>query len=82
MRALIRTLAPTKAIIVSTHILEEVEAICTRAIVIARGKMLADGTPADLLAHAPHRDETMPQLVKTTPLEDAFRHITLDQAGV
>jgi hypothetical protein len=44
--------------------------------------MLADGTPADLLAHAPHRDETMPQLVKTTTLEDAFRHITLDQAGV
>lgn len=82
MRALIRTLAPTKAIIVSTHILEEVEAICTRAIVIARGKMLADGTPAEFLAQAPHRDESVPQLVRTTPLEDAFRHITLDQAGV
>jgi ABC-2 type transport system ATP-binding protein len=82
MRALIRTLAPSKAIIVSTHILEEVEAICTRAIVIARGRKLADTTPADLLASAPPRDSNVPQLVKTTPLEDAFRHITLEQAGV
>lgn len=82
MRALIRTLAPAKAIIVSTHILEEVEAICTRAIVIARGRKLADTTPAELLASAPARDPSVPQLVKTTPLEDAFRHITLEQAGV
>jgi ABC-2 type transport system ATP-binding protein len=82
MRALIRTLAPAKAIIVSTHILEEVEAICTRAIVIARGRKLADTTPAQLLASAPSRDASIPQLVKTTPLEDAFRHITLEQAGV
>lgn len=82
IRALIRTLAPTKAIIVSTHILEEVEAICTRAIVIARGRKLADTTPAALLAMAPPRDPLVPQLVKTTPLEDAFRHITLEQAGV
>jgi len=82
MRALIRTLAPSKAIIVSTHILEEVEAICTRAIVIARGRKLADTTPAQLLEAAPVRDPSVPQLVKTTPLEDAFRHITLEQAGV
>jgi ABC-2 type transport system ATP-binding protein len=82
IRALIRTLAPSKAIIVSTHILEEVEAICTRAIVIARGRKLADTTPAALLAMAPPRDPNVQQLVKTTPLEDAFRHITLEQAGV
>jgi ABC-2 type transport system ATP-binding protein len=81
MRELIRTLAPTKAIVVSTHILEEVEAICTRAIVIARGKMLADCTPAELLARAPERDPGVHQLVRTTRLEDAFRHITLEQAG-
>lgn len=81
MRELIRTLAPTKAIVVSTHILEEVEAICTRAIVIARGKMLADCTPAELLARAPERDPDASQLVRTTRLEDAFRHITLEQAG-
>jgi ABC-2 type transport system ATP-binding protein len=53
MRALIRTIAPTKAIIISTHILEEVEALCTRAIIIAKGKMLADATPGELLAGMP-----------------------------
>jgi ABC-2 type transport system ATP-binding protein len=53
MRDLIRTIAPQKAIIISTHILEEVEAVCTRAIIIAKGRMLADATPAELLARAP-----------------------------
>jgi ABC-2 type transport system ATP-binding protein len=41
-------MAPEKAIIISTHILEEVEAICTRAVVIARGRVVADATPAEL----------------------------------
>ncbi|MFZ9500476.1 MAG: ABC transporter ATP-binding protein [Beijerinckiaceae bacterium] len=81
MRELIRALAPTKAIVVSTHILEEVEAICTRAIIIARGRMMADCTPAELLKRAPPRDPAAAALVRTTPLEDAFRHITLEQAG-
>ena len=81
MRELIRTLAPNKAIVVSTHILEEVEAICTRAIVIARGKLLADATPAELLARAPEPDPERQRLVRTTRLEDAFRHITLETAG-
>src|SRR5215468_10123782 len=53
MRALIRNIAPQKAIVISTHILEEVEAVCTRAIIIAKGRMLADATPAELLARAP-----------------------------
>jgi len=53
MRDLIRSIAPHKAIIISTHILEEVEAVCTRAIIIAKGRMLADATPAELLARAP-----------------------------
>jgi ABC-2 type transport system ATP-binding protein len=53
MRDLIRSIAPRKAIIISTHILEEVEAVCTRAIIIAKGRMLADATPAELLARAP-----------------------------
>jgi ABC-2 type transport system ATP-binding protein len=52
MRALIRAIAPQKAIVISTHILEEVEAVCNRAIIIARGRMLADATPAELLARA------------------------------
>jgi ABC-2 type transport system ATP-binding protein len=45
MRELIRAIAPQKAIVISTHILEEVEAVCTRAIIIAKGRMLADATP-------------------------------------
>jgi ABC-2 type transport system ATP-binding protein len=53
MRSLIRSIAANKAIVVSTHILEEVEAICSRAIIIAKGRMLADATPADLMSHAP-----------------------------
>jgi ABC-2 type transport system ATP-binding protein len=53
MRSLIRAIAPQKAIVISTHILEEVEAVCSRAIIIAKGRLLADATPAVLLAQAP-----------------------------
>jgi ABC-2 type transport system ATP-binding protein len=52
VRTLLRTMAPTKAIIVSTHLLEEVEAICTRAVIIDRGRIVADGKPAELLARS------------------------------
>ena len=52
VRELIRAMAPEKAIIVSTHLLEEVEAICTRAVIIDRGAVVADGTPAELLARS------------------------------
>lgn len=48
VRMLINNMAKDKCIIISTHILEEVEAICTRAVIIARGKILVDSTPADL----------------------------------
>jgi gliding motility-associated transport system ATP-binding protein len=48
VRTLIRSMAKEKVIILSTHILEEVEAVCSRAIIIAGGKVVADGTPADL----------------------------------
>lgn len=53
MRALIREIRPSKAIVISTHILEEVDAVCTRAAVIAGGRLLADATPADLAAWSP-----------------------------
>ncbi|MBN1765278.1 MAG: ATP-binding cassette domain-containing protein [Sedimentisphaerales bacterium] len=48
VRQLINKMAKDKCIIISTHILEEVEAICTRTIIIARGKILVDSTPAKL----------------------------------
>jgi ABC-2 type transport system ATP-binding protein len=54
VRRLIAELAPGKAIIISTHILEEVDAVCTRAMIIAHGKLLADGTPAELEAQSRH----------------------------
>lgn len=52
VRELIRSMAPAKAIILSTHILEEVEAVCTRAMIIASGSIVADNTPAELAARA------------------------------
>lgn len=52
VHTLIRNMAKEKVIILSTHILEEVEAVCTRAIIIARGKIVCDGTPAELAARS------------------------------
>ncbi len=54
IRQLIKRLGETKAILFSTHILEEVEAACTRAVIVDRGKIVADGTPAELIAKAPN----------------------------
>ncbi len=52
VRQLIKNLARDKIVIISTHILEEVTAVCTRAIIIAHGKIVADGTPASLEARS------------------------------
>ncbi len=52
VRNLIRDMGQNKAVIFSTHILEEVDAACTRAIIIDRGRMVANGTPASLKAMA------------------------------
>ncbi len=49
VRRLIQAMAANKTIVISTHILEEVEAICTRALIIDRGRVVADGTPQELL---------------------------------
>ena len=68
VRKLIRTMAPEKAIVISTHILEEVSAVCTRAVIIARGKVVADATPAELEAQGPS-------------LDFVFRALTLPEAA-
>jgi ABC-2 type transport system ATP-binding protein len=52
VRNLIKRMGESKAIIFSTHILEEVEAACTRAIIIDRGRIVANGTPAELKARS------------------------------
>ena len=66
VRGLIKRMGENKAIIFSTHILEEVEAACTRVIIIDRGRIVANGTPAELKARSPEGR-----------LEDVFRSITL-----
>ncbi len=53
VRNLIGEMAAEKAIIISTHVLEEVEAICTRTVIIGQGRVLADGTANDLLRRLP-----------------------------
>ncbi|MBL8299299.1 MAG: ABC transporter ATP-binding protein [Rhodanobacteraceae bacterium] len=52
VRELINAMSADKIIVISTHILEEVHAVCTRAIVIAAGRLLADATPAELEARS------------------------------
>ena len=69
VRALIAEMRPHKAIVISTHILEEVDAVCTRAIIIAAGRVVADETPEALQARHP-----------SGRLEDVFHQLTLDQA--
>jgi ABC-2 type transport system ATP-binding protein len=64
-RRLIATLSAGRAILISTHVLEEVSAMCTRAVVVARGQVLADETPSELAQRAPSRR-----------LEDAFSALT------
>jgi len=64
VRKLIGQMAQDKCIVVSTHILEEVEAVCSRTIIIAKGKVLADSTPAQL------KDEYQ------CSLDEVFRKVT------
>ena len=59
VRTLIRAMAAEKAIILSTHILEEVQAVCTRAMIIANGKVVTDGTPADLEGQSSHHNTVL-----------------------
>ena len=56
VRGLIKEMAADKAIVISTHILEEVDAVCDRAIIIADGRIVADGTPAELQARSRHHN--------------------------
>lgn len=69
VRQMIKEMSADKAIIVSTHILEEVDAVCTRAIVIANGTVVANGTPAELRAKDPQGR-----------LDVVFRKLTMKEA--
>lgn len=56
VRELIRNLSKDKIVIVSTHILEEVSAVCTRAMILAEGRILFDGTPEELAAKSEYHN--------------------------
>ena len=68
VRKLITEMSSTKAIIISTHILEEVDAVCSRAMIIANGRMIVDKSPKELLVGSP----------KGTTLDDVFRSLTIE----
>lgn len=70
VRNMIKEMAADKAIIISTHILEEVEAVCTRALVIANGRLVANGTPAELKAKDPQGR-----------LDVVFRNLTMTEGA-
>jgi ABC-2 type transport system ATP-binding protein len=70
VRRLITEMAPEKAIIISTHILEEVDAVCTRALIIDRGRIVADGTPTALATRSRYHNA-----VTVTVAPDKAGHI-------
>ena len=65
VRDLIRGMSAKKCIVISTHILEEVDAVCTRAMIIAAGKVVADGSPDELKSQSGAGD-----------LDEVFRKVT------
>ncbi len=69
VRELIKELGGERAIVLSTHILEEVEAVCTRAIVINQGQIMFDGTPSEMESRAPRS-------VTKNRMDHVFRMIT------
>jgi ABC-2 type transport system ATP-binding protein len=56
VRSLIRDMAEEKIIVISTHLLEEVHALCNRAMIISDGRLLVDDTPAGLIARSRYHD--------------------------
>lgn len=80
VRKLIKSLAHDKIVIISTHILEEVSAVCTRAVVIAHGKLLADGTPLELESRSRYHQAVT--LVTAEPLDQAALAALPGVAGV
>lgn len=74
MRMLIAEMAKDKAIIVSTHILEEVHAVCTRAMIIAQGRLLFDGTPAELEQRSKYHNAIQVTL-RPTSVDEAVKKL-------
>jgi ABC-2 type transport system ATP-binding protein len=71
VRTLINEMSRDKIIIISTHLLEEVDAVCTRAIIIARGRIVADDTPHGLAARSRYHNAVSLQLEDAADLAAA-----------
>ena len=71
VRTLINEMARDKIIVISTHILEEVDAVCTRAIIIARGKIVADDTPQGLATKSRYHNAVSLRLERADQLAAA-----------
>ena len=71
VRTLIEEMAHEKIIVISTHILEEVAAVCTRAIIIARGRIVADDTPLQLASRSRYHNAVSLQLARAEQFEAA-----------
>jgi ABC-2 type transport system ATP-binding protein len=75
VRELIGRISSNKIIVISTHLLEEVEAVCNRAIIIARGKILADDTPRGLEARSRFHNAVSLKLADSTKVPAALAAI-------
>lgn len=86
VRHLIREMAAKgdkgKAIVLSTHILEEVEAVCTRAIIIAGGRVVADGTPEELMGRSRYHNAVVLSLAPSSSAPQSIFEALGSLAGV
>ena len=75
VRQLINAMAKNKIIVISTHLLEEVDAVCNRAIIIAHGRILADDTPSNLEARSKFHNAVSLKLADGATLEEIKREV-------
>ena len=87
VRTLINSLSESKIVVISTHILEEVSAVCNRALIIAKGKLLINTTPDKLLTRSRYqntlslyaKDEELLTDIKTMPGIKSLEYDTLSK---
>lgn len=75
VRELIRSMSADKIIVISTHILEEVDAVCNRAIIIANGRIVADETPESLIHRSRFHNAVTIRFGRAAELDDIGRAI-------
>lgn len=75
VRQLIQSMAADKIIVISTHILEEVDAVCNRAIIISQGRIVADETPAELINRSSFHNAVTLQFTPAADLDPITKHL-------